>query len=1484
MFGEKIIPLSGMNVDVHESLMTADVARFIKNLVYEITDKSTSTTTRGGQTGVFKPLQSNEKYVGDFILPEGENASMGAFSFRETKEIFVFVWNSNKKYTIYRINGSTATIDIIVHDALFNFILSPENFIHIGGCWLDVYYVTDPDTKQQVRRSFLLFTDGVNPQRSIAVEDSIATNGFDASLFPYFNGTYNRSMLFNMGVATPKDCIEIIEVPVTPTSVSENNQLLFNTWQFRLRYIDVWGRPSEYGVISDEYIPGINDCVASSSSLPRCVDLIFNAPSPQINQVEIAYRNCNDQQWYTSDVLNLYVGSQYGEWWLRSRNPKVNYNAITGKITYRFCAEKDCRPIAPTLTDRIQNPLPRTSVAVTQIGSFIALINNKSGFFPYSQELKDKIHINVTPPQAQPSTANNFRNITIWIEIFNPFRLRNEPIYRMDLNGTKHYGFGAHNTDHQYRSFFAYGQYFSNPEQKGFCGYLAGTGVFAISKQFMLSPGGALTEVTDFDTITPVNPVTGVKYFQQFEFTNVPKGIWVFRLAAHQSDPSSDANYQKTSTYTAGTYAFDYTNLANPVNNAVVVNEAKELIVNVCNDNYDSLQDNKILVVYDLNGKTATVEAGYIYNTNDTTKTQVGIELLRIDAGASSHKSNFTDHNGFYFVGSFTNRFRFQFFGYCGCKFIELGNGRAGTSNQLFTDNYYLNLDNQTPCHDYENQPCNFILIKGKIVLCNSTIGVPNITVVLARGSTATTDANGNFTIIAHDDAYNSFGISNPINPRVDNIYVLPGVCAFTDCNGDCLAPVQVVITKCTQCSDRIVQVNDIAVLFKTARGPLSGVTRPVGFAGFDFLGRTTFIQPLGNMTTPSVQETHLFAPSTVSGTIDADAIFPEETEYISFWVGPPAGISSYITWIIDKVEFIDNTGLVNDAAPTQIKIWYASLIEYNKQNNFNTTVNWQFIDEKTSQPVVTDKVQFLLNGDGTFFNKSITSLVKYAKDGQYFLINYTNDLANLKQNAIIRIIRPKSCTTTEPYFEVCSTINIIDRKAERNAFELNFFDTYYVYRQIPVPVTVGDETINELRIFGVPFEHDSPSDFWGKGCQNIGRVNIENPYESEIYLPEQFMISGIFGLINFTNFFDESNAVNFTDTPVNGIVAVLPETSTILVIGQNDNFVVGYNDNLIRINQDGTAQSGSLQNGFGKPQRKVGANFGCQLFDKNTIYKNEGIVTFIDSSKSALISHNYQFGTPISMNGADSLVRAKIKAVQEYNLLNGSKRYFTGVINPINMEYLLTDFILGSNNYINDSREFDVTKQETISFDLLSKAFKAAYSFTPELYTELEGEKDDQQLFTLRKGIPYRHYSVNNVTSYNTFYGVKCERVLEIVIVLDNLKKKKPLSIAEYCKQCVYFADRVLTETGQVSRILIAYFQQAEFGWYAPFLCDLNTPFDPNLPRQTGVNNLLDGNMLVGTWIKVRLIGDPAFNDIYSEFQGVVVNVMPSEPSGVKQ
>ncbi len=466
----------------------------------------------------------------------------------------------------------------------------------------------------------------------------------------------------------------------------------------------------------------------------------------------------------------------------------------------------------------------------------------------------------------------------------------------------------------------------------------------------------------------------------------------------------------------------------------------------------------------------------------------------------------------------------------------------------------------------------------------------------------------------------------------------------------------------------------------------------------------------------------------------------------------------------------------------------------------------------------------------------------------------------------------------------------------------LNAFDTYYLSRQIPVPVplpptptltsttvTVGDTSQTftpvpptlalEIRTFGFRFEHDAPSNFWGKGCFNKGRVNAKNPYEAKLVRPNQIAFGGslsVNGQLNYLQYFSEDNKHDFDVPNTGGIAAVYPKQGILAIINQFNNFSVGYDDNLLRIDGNGNVITPSGTNLFGRPNVQVNGNYGCQLFDKNTIRERDGLIHFLDSSKTAILQHNFQTCRDISSNKTDpnrqstilSWLAKKIISVAEFNQAtdNPNKRFFHSVINPANNEYIISDFALTSKIYINEERDYAIDKQETMAYDIKADVWKGAYSFTPQYYGYLESELTGNQLFSFKDAIPYNHYTTEQ-TTFNTFYGVKCGRVYKFVVRGES----------------GYFVDQVITETGQLSRIFKAYFKQGEFMFSAPFLRDLNTLSDPNIPLDTGINKLVDGNPLYGTWIEVRMIGYPEMDDIYSQLDGIQCFFIGESNTGIR-
>jgi hypothetical protein len=1499
----RLLPSSGVNTDLGNSYMRPDLARFLKNLSYIMTDTSEADPSGKGGSGYFKPLERNQVYDPTFVLPglPDDNFNVGSFHSKDENYVLTLEWNKNGDHGLYRINGAVETVEKVYVKSCLNLKLEPEHFLHEGGGWLEVFKFTDPNTGLPRRRSYFLFTDGINDLRFICIEDSIATNGFDSNLFSYFVNPHPECLLINAGVPTPIDCLKVTEVQ--NDDPQNTNNLRFKTWQFRVKAIDVYGRMSEHGIISDLYTPGQNDCIGSSDLLARCLDLNFDAGNPLIDKYQIEFRNCNDEQWYIDTTLFLYQGSNLGDWWLRPRNPAITFNNVDHTITYRFCRDKECNPIAPTETNRTENPLPRITQSVAKIGKVIGVGNNKHGFNQFGSDIMDQVSVTVTPPSP---TTSSIRNIEIYVPVYNPFIQKQQFVWVLDNKGV----FGGVtipfvppfvpivHENYVTDLITAYKQNFGTDTQRGFIGYLAATGsppVSAVSEQYYLDGSNNFVKVDSYDNFTFNVQAFNRTYFQKFTFGSIPAAEYIFRIAGHGSK-LTDTNFNLTSTYVGGTYPWNN----KQVNFGVASNDIKELIINVCDADYNSLNDTKVLTIIDPTnpGQTGTgrtqVAAGYAYAKEVNLVKEEPIELLKVVANKGSHISpvcvKSTDPNGFYFSADTVNGYQTSIYGSCGCNnYMVLSSFIVGNIHGLYEQDFIIDNDT-TRCPDYSSKPCSRVEIKGLITLCDSNVAVPGVGVVLSRGGTAISGADGTFTIIAHPDN------TNPAQTRVDDIYYVPTLCPFTSCDDTCLTPVQITILPCSVCTDQVIDTGEKKVKFEVKRGLLSGGKYGVGFWGNDWLGRHQFVQTkeLMYIQIPTLVQTKTFAPSTVNLIIPPSVTFPSWVTEISIGITQELIMGGiYLDWIVDRVLFVDNSGNENKIAPTQIKIYYGSLIEYNKQNNFNTTTNWQFIVQSAPSQInfTSDYVEFYMNGDGNFFPTLTRALIKYDQAGKYFLIEYDTALKDLKEGALIRLCRPQQCVTQDLFFELCATIKIVNGKAQQNSITLDAFDTYYKYRQIPIPVPTADPNVDEdvLRTFGFPFEHHSPSDFWGDHCQNIGRPNLRNPYEAEIIRENQIMLSGVLSLngqLNYMNYFDEALATDFNSWNFGGIVAILPQTGLLLCICEFDTFMVGFDDNLLRATEAGV-QVGSADSLFGKPQRKVGDNFGCLLFDKNTIQVKEGLVEWLDTRECVLCQHDYDDVKQVSRDVVDSYIQAKVKFVSDWNIKNpDNKRYFKGTINPAAKEYLLTDFLIKGGEYINNEREIVISKNDTIVFDYFNKdkagkpIWRGWYAFTGENYTYLEGQQSDLQLFSFRKGIPYKHYSQETNKIYSNFFGTDVELVIRPIAVTDGFLMKKLKNAQSYCK-LQYWSDQILTDTNQKTRLLKSAWKQGNFFWSAGIKCDLNTPADPNLPVQTGANKITDGNTMYGIIADCRFVMTAGDAQKYSELTGFIIEFFNYEKSG---
>lgn len=1538
--GQKIIPYKGVELDNHELNVDDMKATFMKNFTNEVNDNNRISQDEGSNAFIFTPLESNEPYC-NLLLPAGTNYCCGFFYAKEINQAYIFGHNSNSNHFIYRIFGDSGGCEMVLINSCLGFKLEPKLFISEGRATVQIATRFNKTTGKQERVVYILFTNNDVDQKFICPDDLVATNGYDSASFPYFETSdpdCEKCTWFNLGRPTPMGCINVTPVARNLDDATEKtkpNLLNYKGWQFRTKEIDQYGRSSEHGIISETYFNQIgNSCLANSSGLPRCLRLRFPAGCPLVNQIQLSFRNCAGNtkglstvsDWYRFTLFNKYNDCESNNWWERTiSNPwQVEYDAqiddgatadeaeaaayakgLTryhpedNTFEYTFCADKECAPISVTETNRVENPLPLTSGTIFPLNKSIALGRNKRGFEPMDCNELNKIEFSTQSPETNSCSRVELRKIKIWGLFYNP---NNEGTTRIRVKDDKTvFGLSdcSNNNPINFDQILPTGQ-------EGIIGHLKGTDYYAISKQYKYDRETDLAEFVGLTwTLDPGSLFDLGRYFaiQVWEL-NVLPGKYRFHLASHKSAPSDD--YKSTSTYFIGR-----TSLANP---GELVEEQRELIIDVCENDFE-LRDTPIMI-WDLTheGKNCTTSseaassvAGYMYEDEiEKRPIEMAVVTTNHDDGVFDfvdvHKSTYTDHNGFYFATRNGRTLRATIRGYKNCalnQVLATGQTTRDTVENWFKFDKLYAYKNLTPYPVGDR-----MIIKGRITLCGSpSIGLPGVGVNLTRGGYAVTDANGEYRIVMHD-------IGNTAVRSENLIISQRGACQILACQDACsfcFANIPVNRINCTG-SARTINVAPVSARINVvnSKGPKMGGRYGVGLYLYDWMGRRSFLQATDKfyVDIPSMQQTQVYDFSKILFNLNG-AVFPSWTKKVTFAFTENLNWDDDLVWVMERVQFVDNTGKTNTAAPTQIRLYYESLNEYNKQNDFSTNSTWQFLTTENNS-VTGDVIEFLANADGSIFTSRITALAKYNKEGRYIQIDYTDDLKDLKDGTLVKLLRPKQCENKEFYYEICPAIRIVNQQAVTQTGILNFFDSYLLYRQIPVPVLIKPEitadngdiiqtsvTENQITAYPFFFEHNSPSDTWGDHCSNKGRVGVKNPQEKERLIRMSIAVSNALvndGLLNGLHYFEEKDEIVLDEQEWGGINICLAEINTILVICEFDNLVLTYNDNAVTTDESGNVVAPSGDRRFGRPERKIGNNFGCQLDDVNTIRKKDGLVLFLDSSKVALVKHNYAEGQDISIGsdtkgGFKSYISAIVKSVLDYNNSHDDKKFFHGVIDPKKKDYLLTTVNLAqnSNSYVNNRPEVVIGANDTAAINIYTGTLRFN-SFTPEYFGSMEGDKNDQQLISFRFAEAWRHNKLNNPSNtYNTFFGIQVDEWLEVVFNIDNTKVKNPMWSEVYCPQKLFFIDRIISESGQVSRVMPLWWERRNKFWSADFKCAINTQADTNLPTETGVNALLDGDMLYGRWFRVRYKGIAAGRGIYFELTAIIGFVNGAEKSSDK-
>lgn len=1545
-----------VDTDTADGELKNNSARFIKGIRSNFNKNSEG--TEGGNFGVGTPLQSNLLLIAIPLPTTGINHCCGYKEFEETNEGYYCNWNSDKQFGVYRLNGDSLTCDTVKVDPILNLSIDPRNYISADRMILKVVYITDTNGNKVVFEKFLIFTDGFNWQFWINVESAIATNGFDSTLFPYYNPVYphfDKTDLIQYAPRPPIFPATFTEVPFSSSDIGKENHLLEKSTQIGYKYIYTDGRVTALSAYSEPFYLKSSPCNITDQGLTRCLKYKLYAGGPNVEKIQIYRRNCNND-FVLYDTIDKFSTCDENapdiinnKFWMRVKPfDGYNYDSSDNSIEYTYCGDKECTPVANDAVNGdtfFQTALPIKSVAAADAGDAVLFSNNLKNYNNFSCETLGNIKINVLPPGT--STGDGCAPKTVKISVYAYIRegvVTNQVVYHDGADNERFFGglkiTGPGGPGNNFPIGTATSVLITKAEstkfnlslgdKDGFIGYLCGTPYYAVGVQYAVDGNRTLTEVDVIDRANAtqmafvLNVIKGNGYFiQKFDFT-VPAGNYVFRIAGHRA--TVDQDFSKTSTYVMG--IFDRNTIFDAKSQFAVPDAKKEIEINACNGDVDTfnipgLQMLNIFSPFTNTDSNWRFVDGYFTESPDS---NIGMEicLYRPRLGQNSLKisGTYTDSNGFFFAYSSRSRANegeviFSF--YANCYYQD---ERQHTNiNQKGVSGYFANQNiNWADNNGGKIGEHNRLHLKGKITNCDTGAGISSVGVTLGSSRTFFSDGEGNYEIIFHG------GYTGERNNNM--FFNAGGSCLFSACDCICVPPepVDTGSLSCISGQSRNVLPNidkQYKLISSDEAGLKGGGMYGIAVVGWDDAERATFANLIEYVNIPTFLETGVFSPSSLTWEILDQLKLPPEIKSISFFLSKNLNYKSYIQWVGDKIEFLDNTGTIveDGSGAIRARITIQSLLDFNVENNFATTVGYQFV-QGDSLRVYDDGSGTLFPPDastgfmdyqilGTNFNESVEGQISVAvtdettgtvttttkpatdTDGKSFIIPYDSRLLKLKDKCgfWIELIRPKDCVDIEIYGEIPGKYPVENGELMfgKTGGDLVAFDTFYQTRSIKIQDCTG-------KAFLHPFESASITDFWGEGCTSLGRTTVKDPEvkqywdQTEVTKSDEFVNNGrVNGIGTF-----RGKTSSFAGQKRGGIVAMHVGTSVMVFICENDVFVTGYNQNYVQAQANTGFVVVNLDKVIGDPSPKPEITHGCSLEDRATIVFEKELSLYLDRKNGIPIIFPYSRAQDISQENRSWFINKTTYLINYNKGLSDAERLLNLMetcagYDPKNNDYIITfrpRNNMGSSvqNFINNERETKIPLQETFVFNLDQKKWTNFTGYTPEFYGSLRSSISGKELITFVNGQPYFHNSIlpkENIT-FNEFYGVQTEPVVEVTIsgLEDGLgdKVKTAQGITVKSNGPCFFIDKITTDNKKAfSYIPLVYFERVYNVWYAALRCDFNTYPDSEHPVPS---QLIDGKLINGLYFRLRFVINPQNTNNYFEFDNVALRVSAVEKS----
>lgn len=502
--------------------------------------------------------------------------------------------------------------------------------------------------------------------------------------------------------------------------------------------------------------------------------------------------------------------------------------------------------------------------------------------------------------------------------------------------------------------------------------------------------------------------------------------------------------------------------------------------------------------------------------------------------------------------------------------------------------------------------------------------------------------------------------------------------------------------------------------------------------------------------------------------------------------------------------------------------------------------------------------------------------------DGLELIFDFDDRLATLQTNgtplqagSVVQIWTPSIDSQNNLFYEITQQYDI-DQTTHTYAGDITLktWDTYYLYRsKYPLKApTAGN-------FFSTTVESPSFSDtiFDSQG-EDIGRVNVVNENAAQAWYPSLVRYSYPYvqdTAINGLSTYDSSRKKDFY-RQYGDIVRLYCEQYNLAIIQQEKAFRTMVARSLITT---ATGQDTiTLTNDILSDAIEIQGNFGLQ--NGEAFYARHGMLYGWDLKRGAMWGGTFDKIEDISAlydkdgNAEAIKTYATIQSKSIFNFNNSSHPFYAKIFihcgyDPKLKQVLFTNFEYDSQppirlSYINNNPSWIALTNDTVAFNE-SGYWQGFFSFTPEMYSMVEGHRYGNALVSFKQGVPYFH-NLNNETTYLNFYGTTCDKYLEVVSNKGGATEKNFMNIAIDSKSknvnlqsTKYEAVSVKTSNNQLSTIPLSSWQTREGIFFSNFY------------RNTSLGKTLaTGDKLVGTWCKVLLKGDSSQNSNYNEVRSI--------------